>query len=37
VNFLPRSLTARNSAGRCKRFRGSNVSLLIRLGIVRKS
>jgi len=36
-SFLPRCRTERNSAGRCKRLRGSNVTLLIDLGIARKS
>jgi hypothetical protein len=35
ANFVPRRFTSRNSAGWCKRLRGSKVSLLINLGVVR--
>ena len=37
LNFLPRCRTARNSAGWCNRLHGSNVSLLMNVGIARKS
>ncbi len=37
VNFLPRCRTWRNSTGKCKRLRGSNVCLFCNLGIVIQS